>query len=72
MKKLTSAQLRALRLLAAGREPTEGLVGRSAHGGFFRTWYSLVKAGLVFPNVADKQYAERITNAGRAALEARR
>jgi hypothetical protein len=66
--KLTAAQRRVLQLLAEGQEPTTGLVGMSAHGGFFRTWWSLVRAGLVVKNSENKPYHERITSAGRAAL----
>jgi hypothetical protein len=60
--KLTAAQRRVLQNLVEGNSPTEGLSGRSAFGGYFRTRWSLVRAGLV------ERHADRITDAGRAAL----
>jgi hypothetical protein len=47
--KMTEGMRRALENLDRGRSPTFGLVGRSAHGGFNKTWSALVRRGWVSP-----------------------
>lgn len=60
-KKLSDAMLAALRNLAAGREASHGLTGRSAYGGLCRTILALKNWGLI-------DASHNVTLAGRDAL----
>jgi len=58
--KLTVAQRKVLLNIAVGRDPGDGLQGRSAWGGLHRTLWSLRRHGFVRDG--------KVTDAGRAAL----
>lgn len=58
--KLSPSQLRMLRNIADGKAPTDGISGRSAHGGAAATFASLHRHGLVS--------GMNVTAAGRQAL----
>jgi hypothetical protein len=47
MKKLSTSQLWALRNIANGKAPGDGISGRSAHGGLTATMHSLYVRGLI-------------------------
>lgn len=61
MARMTEAQRKALRDLAAGRSPTTHLKSMSEHGGFTSTWAALLRNGW-------RDHGGFITDAGRAAL----
>lgn len=61
--RITERGREVLRHLAAGRPADTGLSGRSQYGGLEKTLLALRRAGLVTVD-------ERITEAGRAVVEA--
>jgi hypothetical protein len=63
VQKLSPTMLAMLRRVAEGRPATDGLHGRSEHGGAAGTWSSLIRRGLL-----DER--GKITEAGRAAAGA--
>lgn len=65
---LTPAMLRALRDLHYHREITYSLVGRSQHGGVYKTIGALKRRGLI--EVVDNRL--HVTQAGRQVIEAHR
>ncbi|GEN01777.1 hypothetical protein [Methylobacterium radiotolerans] len=65
-RKLTPRARQVLSHIAAGLPSDHGCSGRSAYGGLTTTLMSLVRAGYI-----DNLHEQRITDAGRAAIQER-